>query len=153
MTPVIPRQRVIPSGGWVAAGIVFLLFFLLLSIILTQADDMPVPVRFIVAILVPLMLAGYTLLIGYVNGDARRRGMRYVMWTLLAIFLANGIGIILYFILRDPLLAYCPRCGAGVHPSHAFCPRCGAGVQPACRACHRTVQTGWTHCAWCGNQL
>jgi len=24
----------------------------------------------------------YALLIGYVNGDARRRGMRYVMWTL-----------------------------------------------------------------------
>jgi RNA polymerase subunit RPABC4/transcription elongation factor Spt4 len=144
---------VIPSGGWVAAGIVFLLFFLLLSIILTQADDMPVPVRLIISILLPLMLAGYTLLIGYVNGDARRRGMRYVMWTLLAIFLFNGIGIILYFILRDPLLAYCPRCGAGVQPSHAFCPRCGAGVQPACRACHRTVQTGWTNCAWCGNQL
>jgi hypothetical protein len=153
MTPVVPRQRVIPSGGWVAAGIVFLLFFLLLSIILTQADDMPVPVRLIISILLPLMLAGYTLLIGYVNGDARRRGMRYVMWTLLAIFLFNGIGIILYFILRDPLLAYCPRCGAGVQPSHAFCPRCGAGVQPACRACHRTVQTGWTNCAWCGNQL
>ena len=153
MTPVMPRQRVIPSCGWVAAGIVFLLFFLLLSIILTQADDMPVPVRLIISILLPLMLAGYTLLIGYVNGDARRRGMRYVMWTLLAIFLFNGIGIILYFILRDPLLAYCPRCGAGVQPSHAFCPRCGAGVQPACRACHRTVQTGWTNCAWCGNQL
>ena len=153
MTPIVPRQRVIPSGGWVAAGIVFLLFFLLLSIILTQADDMPVPVRLIISILLPLMLAGYTLLIGYVNGDARRRGMRYVMWTLLAIFLFNGIGIILYFILREPLQVYCSRCGAGVQPSHAFCPRCGAGVQPACGACHRILQPGWTHCAWCGNQL
>ncbi|MFI4982611.1 MAG: zinc ribbon domain-containing protein [Nevskiales bacterium] len=143
----------IPFGGWLAAGIVFLLFFLGLGVIFTTQEDIPWPIKFIVPILVPLLLAGYTLLIGYVNGDARRRGMRYVMWTLLAIFLANGIGIILYFILRDPLLVYCPRCGAGVQPSHAFCPRCGAGVQPACRACHRTVQTGWTHCAWCGNQL
>jgi RNA polymerase subunit RPABC4/transcription elongation factor Spt4 len=153
MTPVIPRQRVIPFGGWLAAGIVFLLFFLLVSIMLTQADGMPVPVRLIISILLPLMLAGYALLVGYVYGDARRRGMRYVMWTLLAIFLGNGIGVILYFILREPLLVYCPRCGAGVQPSHAFCPRCGGGVQPACRACHRTVQTGWTHCAWCGTQL
>src|SRR5271157_3149689 len=141
MTPIVPRQRVIPFGGWLAAGIVFLLFFLGLGVIFTTQEDIPWPIKFIVPILVPLLLAGYTLLIGYVNGDARRRGMRYVMWTLLAIFLANGIGIILYFILRDPLLVYCPRCGAGVQPSHAFCPRCGAGVQPACRACHRTVQT------------
>ena len=154
MTPVVPRQRVIPFGGWLAAGIVFLLFFLGLSLAFVQSPhDIPEAVRFIIPIVVPLVLAGYTLLIGYVNGDARRRGMRYVMWTLLAIFLANGIGIILYFILREPLQAYCSRCGAGVQPSHAFCPRCGAGVQPACQACHRILQPGWTHCAWCGNQL
>ena len=153
MTPVVPRQRVIPFGGWVAAGIVFLLFFVLLSLVLIQAQDVPVAVMFIISILAPLGLAGYTLLIGYVYGDARRRGMRYVMWTLLAIFLFNGIGITLYFILREPLQVYCSRCGAGVQPSHAFCPRCGAGVQPACAACHRILQPGWTHCAWCGNQL
>jgi hypothetical protein len=69
-------------------------------------------------ILLPMILAGYTLLIGYIYGDARRRGMRYVMWTLLAIFLFNGIGVILYFILREPLQVYCSRCGTGstTHP-------------------------------------
>ena len=154
MTPVVARERVIPFGAWVAGGIVFLLGFLVLNFVFNVHENgVPVPVRLIVPIVFPLALAGYALLVGYVYGDARRRGMRYVMWTLLAIFLANGIGIILYFILRDPLLAYCPRCGTGVQPSHAFCPRCGAGVQPACPACHRTVQIGWTHCAWCGSQL
>jgi hypothetical protein len=154
MTPVMPRQRVIPFGAWVAAGIVFLLGFLALNFVFNVLEnDVPVPIRLIVPIVFPLALAGYALLVGYVYGDARRRGMRYVMWTLLAIFLFNGIGVILYFIMREPLMVYCPRCGAGVQPSHAFCPRCGAGVQPACPACHRTVQTGWTHCAWCGNQL
>ena len=152
MTPIVPRQRIIPFGGWVAAGIVFLVVFLLLSFLSFHAHA-PVAVKLIGSILAPLGMAGYTLLIGYVYGDARRRGMRYVMWTLLAIFLANGIGIILYFILREPLLVHCTRCGAGVQPSHAFCPRCGAGVQPACQACHRILQPGWTHCAWCGNQL
>ena len=154
MTPVVPRTRVIPVGGWIAAGIVFLLGFLLLNIAFVRnPHNTPVALRIIVPVLAALLLAGYTLLIGYVNGDARRRGMRYVMWTLLAIFLANGIGIILYFILREPLQVYCSRCGSGVQPSHAFCPRCGAGVQPACQACHRIIQPGWTHCAWCGNQL
>jgi Double zinc ribbon len=154
MTPVVPRKRVIPLGGWIAAGIVFLLGFLILSLVFNVRENRaPPPVRYIGPIVMPLFFAGYALLIGYVYGDARRRGMRYVMWTLLAIFLFNGIGIILYFILREPLLVYCSRCGSGVQPSHAFCPRCGAGVQPACQGCHRTIQQGWTHCAWCGNQL
>jgi len=153
MTPVVPRQRVIPFGGWVTAGIVFLVCFVTLSLIFLGNRDAPEWLRFLLIVVAPLLMAGYSLLIGYVYGDARRRGMRYVMWTLLAIFLANGIGIILYFILRDPLLAHCPRCGAGVLPSHTFCPRCGAGVQPACQGCHRIIQPGWTHCAWCGTQL
>jgi RNA polymerase subunit RPABC4/transcription elongation factor Spt4 len=151
MTPVVPRQSVIPFGGWVASGIVFLACFITLSLIFLGHG--PMWLELLLTIVAPLLMAGYSLLIGYVYGDARRRGMRYVMWTLLAIFLANGIGIILYFILRDPLLAYCPRCGAGVQPSHTFCPRCGGGVQPACQSCHRIIQPGWTHCAWCGNQL
>src|SRR5260370_39511991 len=122
MTPV-PHQRVIPLGGWIASGIVFLVCFITLSLIfLGPANEAPEWLRFLLTVVVPLAAAGYTLLVGYVYGDARRRGMRYVMWTLLAIFLTNGIGIILYFILREPLLAYCSRCGAGVQPSHAFCP-------------------------------
>ena len=149
MTPVIPRQKVVPIGGWVAAGIVFVLAFLVIGFFLSHTEA-PLPVRFLGSIVMPLALAGYTLLIGYVNGDARRRGMRYVMWTLLAIFLANGIGIILYFILREPLLAYCSKCGSGVQHGFAYCPRCGANVLPACPACRRVVQLGWSHCAWCG---
>jgi hypothetical protein len=103
--------------------------------------------------LIPIVIAGYAVMVGFIYGDAKRRGMRYVMWTLLAIFLTNGIGIILYFILREPLLVYCSRCGGGVNPNHAFCPRCGAAVQPSCKQCHRTVQPAWSHCAWCGQPL
>jgi hypothetical protein len=153
MTPVVPRQRVIPFGGWIAAAIVFMLGFLGLNLAFMHEYPDSVALRLILPVALPLFLAGYTLLIGYVYGDAHHRGMRYVMWTLLAIFLPNGIGVILYFILREPRLVYCPRCGAGVQPSHAFCPRCGFGVQPACPACHRTIQPGWTNCAWCGNRL
>jgi Double zinc ribbon len=153
MTPVAPRQRVIPFGGWVAAGIVFLVCFVTLSLIFLRDPHAPAWLILLLTVVAPLAMGAYALLVGYIYGDARRRGMRYVMWTLLAIFLANGVGIILYFILRDPLLVYCSRCGAGVQPSHPFCARCGGGVQPACQACHRILQAGWTHCAWCGNPL
>ena len=83
---------------------------------------------------VAVLLAGYTVLVGYVYGDARRRGMRHVLWTWLAILIPNGIGIILYFILRDPLLAYCTTCGGATQPGFVYCPRCGAGVAPRLQA-------------------
>jgi len=152
MTPMPPRTRIIPFGGWVTAGVVFLLGFMIFGVAIIRSHA-PGFLRVMVPVVLPMLLAGYTLLIGYVYGDARRRGMRHILWTLLAIFLVNGIGIILYFILREPLMVYCSRCGAGVHPSHAFCPKCGGGVQPSCQQCHRTIQPGWSHCAWCGQTL
>jgi hypothetical protein len=100
-----------------------------------------------------LLLGILVLLIGYVNADARRRGMRYVMWTLLAIFLPNSIGIILYFVLRDPLPARCGKCGAPGRAGFAFCPQCGAALSNTCPACKRSVEPGWKLCAYCGAGL
>ena len=145
--------NVIPLVARVLAAVGYLGAVTAVGFIVKQADDGPWLFWAFLAIFPPLFFASWILLIGYVNGDARRRGMRHVLWTLLAIFIPNAIGIILYFILRDPLMVYCSRCGAGVHPSHAFCPKCGSGVQPSCRQCHRTIQPGWSHCAWCGQTL
>jgi RNA polymerase subunit RPABC4/transcription elongation factor Spt4 len=153
MTPVPQRNRVIPFTCWVIASIVFLLAFLLLSLLFAREHNVPVAILIIFPLIVPLYLAAWTLLVGYVYGDARRRGMRHVMWTLLAIFVPNGIGIILYFILRDPLPSYCSKCGAVMPHGYAFCPRCGANMLPACPQCHRVSQVGWTHCASCGAKL
>jgi hypothetical protein len=149
MTPLASREGVIPLPAWITASLIAVLSFLIVSVVFSETGA-PLPVRVIAPIVLPLILGGYTLLVGYVYGDARRRGMRYVMWTLLAIFLTNGIGIILYFILRDPMPAYCSRCGGAVQQGFAYCPRCGANVLPACPTCRRVVEPGWTHCAWCG---
>ncbi len=93
------------------------------------------------------------LVIGYINADARRRGMRYVMWTLLSIFIPYGIGFILYFVLRDPLLIPCPKCGAMARTGFVFCPRCGVELSASCPACKRAVEPGWNRCAYCGTEL
>jgi hypothetical protein len=93
------------------------------------------------------------LLIGYVYADAKRRGMRYVMWTWLATLIPNAIGIILYFVLRDPLFVNCTQCGAQVRPGFAFCPKCGGSLALACPQCRGAVEQGWTHCAHCGASL
>jgi hypothetical protein len=153
MTPVSQRKQVIPPMAWGIAALVFLVMFILMSWIIPWDNNVPQAVRILLPILPPFALAAWTLLIGYVYGDARRRGMRYGMWTLLAIFIPNGIGVILYFILRDPMPSFCSKCGAPAKQGHAFCPVCGAGILPACSQCHRAGQPGWSHCAWCGAKL
>ncbi len=153
MTPVPRRDQALPTGALIVASIVFLVVFMGLSLVFPANHQVPWPVFLIVRILGPLFLAAYILGIGYVYGDAKRRGMRYVMWTMLAIFVPNGIGIILYFIMRDPYPVYCAHCGGTMQPNHGYCPRCGSAAAAACPACHKAAQPGWTHCAWCGTKL
>jgi hypothetical protein len=106
-------------------------------------------------IFVPIfaIFALYLLLVGYICGDAKRRGMRPVLWTLLAFFIPNMIGIILYFILRNPLLRDCPQCGKSSASNFAFCPSCGTAISNACPSCRSAVEPGWSHCAKCGSTL
>jgi len=151
MTTNVSTTRVVPQAAWITASVLLLVGWSAMFVFLSSHHVRKGPA--LASMMIPVIVAAYALLVGYVYGDARRRGMRYVMWTLLAIFLTNGIGIILYFILREPLLVYCPHCGGGVNPNHAFCPRCGAAVQPSCTHCHRAVQPVWSHCAWCGSAL
>jgi hypothetical protein len=149
------RRSVIPPAAWGIAGTVFVLCFLLMNFILIRRpwNRPAIPVQVLAPVFVGLVFAAYVVAAGYVYGDARRRGMRHVMWTLLAIFVPNGIGIILYFILRDPMPVYCSRCGHPMHAGFAFCPGCGCTILPACQGCHKTLSPGWTHCAWCGRPL
>jgi RNA polymerase subunit RPABC4/transcription elongation factor Spt4 len=102
---------------------------------------------------VGIVPAIWVLLIGYVYADAKRRGMRYVMWTLLAIFIPDAIGVILYFILRDPLMKPCPGCSQVLKSGYTFCPYCGTSLLPTCPNCGRSVELGWANCPTCGTKL
>jgi hypothetical protein len=100
-----------------------------------------------------VFLAVFVLLVGYVYGDARRRGMNEVLWTLLAIFIPSAVGIILYFILRDPIPVPCPSCGTPARKGYAYCASCGAAVRAACPQCRQPVEAGWRNCVHCGAPL
>ena len=108
---------------------------------------------FLLSLFGAVAIAGWVLLIGYVYADARRRGMNAVLWTLLAIFIPSAIGIILYFILRDPLAVPCPSCGMPARKGHAFCASCGAAVRRACPQCRQPVEAAWRNCPSCGAPL
>jgi hypothetical protein len=108
---------------------------------------------FLMTLMGPAMMGVYVLLIGYVYADARRRAMNQVLWTLLAIFIPSAVGIILYFILRDPVPVPCPACGTPARKGHAYCARCGTLVRAACPQCREPVEAGWRNCVRCGTAL
>ena len=112
-----------------------------------------VPFAAFAGLSVMMVVSVYILLVGYIVGDSRRRGMRPLLWALLAIFIPNAIGIILYFILRDPLLQHCSKCGAVAQSSFTFCAVCGEALSKTCPSCRGPVQPGWSHCARCGASL
>ena len=62
-------------------------------------------------------VSGPILLTGYVNRDARRRGMNPALWTFLVLVMLPGylvLGFIVYFLMREPLPYPCPQCAATV---------------------------------------
>ncbi|OLD61428.1 MAG: hypothetical protein AUI53_05810 [Acidobacteria bacterium 13_1_40CM_2_60_7] len=101
---------------------------------------------------VPLVVPLYVLVVGYVYGDAKRRGMRRVMWTILAC-LPYFVGVIAYFILRDPLPRPCPNCQTVVRAAFPFCPKCGTSVTRFCSQCRHAAEPTWAHCPYCGANL
>ena len=145
--------NVIPLVARVLAAVGYLGAVTAVGFIVKQADDGPWLFWAFLAIFPPLFFASWILLIGYVNGDARRRGMRHVLWTLLAIFIPNAIGIILYFIVREAPMKNCPKCGTAVRGGFGFCQACGAPIAQSCANCRGTIEQGWSHCPSCGKGL
>lgn len=102
---------------------------------------------------IPLVFLLYVLLVGYVYGDAKRRFMRHVLWTLIAALMPYAIGAIIYFVIRNPLPATCPSCQTDARPGFAYCAKCGTRLTRSCEGCGRSVEAEWTNCPYCGKKL
>ncbi len=76
-------------------------------------------------LLVGVVIATWILGLGYVYADARRRGMPPILWTLIAAFIPNLLGFLLYFALRKPIALPCPQCGQATPAGQRFCSWCG----------------------------
>jgi len=96
------------------------------------------------------------LLVGYINHDAKRRGMNSTLWTVLVLILMPAYfvtGFVVYFLLREPLPYDCPHCGAVVSARFNYCPACKFNLRPACPNCRREVRLGDRYCPHCAQAL
>jgi hypothetical protein len=142
---------IVPLWARVLAAVLFAGGLLAVGVLVVRGD---VPVFFLaMALFFGSLFAAITLLAGYVNQDARRRGMSPTLWTILALVIPNGIGFVVYFVARQPLQVPCPRCGARVPSEVSYCAGCGFKVAPTCPRCGRRLAAGQAFCAHCGEAL
>lgn len=149
--------RVVPTWAWTLGSVLLVcMTYFMIWIVPTLPSHNPPPppwVRDWLGPLLGIVLFCWMGLIGYVNRDSGRRGMSRVGWTLLCIFVPNGLGFVLYFLLRHPLQQPCPNCGAAVESGYNFCPHCNAKLHPHCAQCQRPVRLSDKFCAYCGYEL
>src|SRR5690242_6602625 len=91
--------RVIPKGAWITTLIIY--FGMVIGVHFGIASDpemsqWPLAGRLAFNFLVPLIICPLPLLFGYIYGDARRRHMNAIGWTLLAVLVPYLSGLILY---------------------------------------------------------
>ena len=98
-------------------------------------------------------LASYVLLIGYISRDVKRRNMSAGIWMLMVLVMPGGIGAIVYFLLRQPVVTRCPSCSTEVASGVHFCPQCQFQMAPVCARCFRGVHITDVYCVQCGHDL
>jgi len=112
-----------------------------------------IPMHLIFGYTTGAALASYVLLVGYVSRDVRRRNMSAALWILIVVVMPGGIGAVVYFLLRQPILMRCPHCTTELDASVHFCPQCQFQVAPVCGQCFRGVQITDVYCAQCGHEV
>jgi hypothetical protein len=158
---ITEEVKLIPRWSIAAASLVFVFMQYLYWVILPayrQAYHVrpiaaPIGVRFYFALSWSTLAALYVLMVGYVSRDAPRRSMATRTWVVICLAMPGGIGSVLYFLLRQPVVALCPSCGTGIHTEYHFCPQCAYQVSAACGNCYRGVRITDVYCVYCGHAL
>jgi RNA polymerase subunit RPABC4/transcription elongation factor Spt4 len=153
-TGLTAEIKIVPPWAWALAGIVFVAAQVFFNVVVARHSGTP-PAwgRALMGLGAGIGGGCFLLLIGYINRDAKRRGMSPTLWTLVAILIPNGLGILLYFILRQPRSSACPQCGSAVQTGFNFCPRCSYKLGTSCPQCQRVVGLTDVYCPYCGTSL
>jgi hypothetical protein len=147
------RLNMIPAWSVVLAIVVFGAVQYLFHGVLPHHKHELLPMRLLMGYAWGTAFASYVLLVGYVSRDVKRRNMPAGLWMLIVGLMPGGIGAVVYFLLRQPLLTRCPHCATEITSSFHFCPQCQFQMAPVCGQCFRGVQVTDVYCTQCGHDL
>jgi hypothetical protein len=145
--------NMIPPWSIVLAVIVFIVTQYVFHGVLPHHRGELLPWRLLAGFSSGTALSSYVLLVGYVTRDVKRRNMSPALWLLIVIVMPGGIGAVVYFLLRQPILSRCPHCSTEITSSYHFCPQCKFQMAPVCGQCFRGVQITDVYCTRCGHDL
>lgn len=146
---LIPRWS-IALAMMAFAAVQYLFWFVLPA---HQHHAPPIGLRIYFALSWSALAALYMLMIGYVSNDAPRRAMSMRFWMIICVVMPGGIGAVLYFMLRQPVVSHCPACGTDVQSEYHYCPQCSNQVSAACGNCYSGVRSTDLYCVRCGHDL
>jgi hypothetical protein len=148
--------RLIPRWSIVAAVVAFALveyyFWVVLPDHRVHPSSLPVALRTYLIASWGALAALSMLVIGYISNDAPRRGMSARLW-MVCVVIPGGVGMALYFLLRQPILTACPSCGAHIAGDYHYCPQCSYQVTACCGICHKSARITDIYCVYCGHEL
>jgi hypothetical protein len=75
------------------------------------------------------------------------------LWMLIVLVMPGGMGAVVYFLLRQPILIRCPHCTTELPEGVHFCPQCRFQMAPVCGQCFRSVQITDAYCPQCGHDV
>jgi lipid-A-disaccharide synthase-like uncharacterized protein len=145
--------RLIPNWSIFLAIAVFAAAQYLFHGVLPHHKHEMLPMRLLMGYSWGTAFASYVLLVGYVSQDVKRRNMPRALWMLIVIMMPGGIGAVVYFLLRQPMLTRCPHCSSEIASQYHFCPQCQFQLAPACGQCFRSVEITDVYCKQCGHDL
>ena len=143
----------IPAWSIVLAVAVFGAMQYLIHHVLPHDKPHYLPMRLLMGYSWGTLFASYVLLVGYVSRDVKRRNMPAGLWMLIVLLMPGGIGAVVYFLLRQPILSRCPHCSTEIASSYHFCPQCQFQTAPVCGRCFRGVEITDVYCKQCGHDL
>ena len=145
--------RMIPRWSMALAVLLFAGMQVIFHWVMPHHKHELLPLRLMMGYAWGSLVASYALLLGYVSRDVRRRGMSAGLWMLVCVLLPGGIGAVVYFLLRQPILSKCPNCSTTLAASYHYCPQCQFQMAPVCGASHRGVKLTDAICTSCGHEL